>query len=407
MKNLCKKIIGLILVIILLLSTNVSIAVSQSDINNKKNEQQENNKKINETQSKIDEVKEIKDETLREVEKLNTQINEYQGQISSLENQINDASKKIEEAEEKLAQAEEDYKDQQKMIEQRMVAVYEAGETSYLDFLLSSQSLTDFISNYYLVSELTQYDTELLEKLQKQKEQIETAKRELEEGKKELTTAKSSKETVATQLKGVKSQKDAKVSELSAEEKKLQEQIAELQKDNVAINQRIQAMQAQIEADRKAAEEEAKKHQNNSSSGGSSTSGSSSAGFIRPVNSYVTTGMYYSSGSYHGAVDFGAGGVNGMPVYAVADGRVVTTQALTTSYGNYIIIYHPSSNLYTLYAHGQAGSISVSQGQLVRQGQQIMRVGSTGNSTGPHLHFEVRKAPGYYSNRVNPMAYLP
>lgn len=408
MKNLCKKIIGLILVIILLLSTNVSIAVSQSDINNKKNEQQENNKKINETQSKINEVQEIKDETLREVEKLNAQINEYQGQISSLENQINDASKKIDEAEEKLVQAEEDYKDQQKMIEQRMVAVYEAGETSYLDFLLSSQSLTDFISNYYLVSELTQYDTELLEKLHKQKEQIETAKRELEEGKKELTTAKSSKESVATQLKGVKSQKDAKVSELSAEEKKLQEQIAELQKDNVAINQRIQAMQAQIEADRKAAEEEAKKNQgNNSNSGGSSTGGSSSAGFIRPVNSYVTTGMYYSSGSYHGAVDFGASGVNGMPVYAVADGRVVTTQALTTSYGNYIIIYHPSSNLYTLYAHGQAGSISVSQGQLVKQGQQIMRVGSTGNSSGPHLHFEVRKAPGYYSNRVNPMAYLP
>lgn len=408
MKNLCKKIIGLILIIILLLSTNVSIAVSQTDINNKKNEQQENNKKINETQSKIDEVQEIKDETLKEVEKLNTQINQYQDQISSLQKEINDASKKIEEAEVKLAEAEEDYKGQQEMIEQRMVAVYEAGETSYLDFLLSSQSLTDFISNYYLVSELTQYDTELLEKLQKQKEQIENAKRELEDSKKELTTAKSSKETIAIQLKGAKSQKDAKVSELTAEEKKLQEQIAELQKDNAAINQRIQAMQAQIEADRKAAEEEAKKHQNNSNSGGnSSSSGSSSAGFIRPVNSYVTTGIYYSSGAYHGAVDFGASGVNGMPVYAVADGRVVTTQALTTSYGNYIIIYHPSSNLYTLYAHGQAGSISVSQGQLVKQGQQIMRVGSTGNSSGPHLHFEVRKAPGYYNNRVNPMAYLP
>ena len=117
--------------------------------------------------------------------------------------------------------------------------------------------------------------------------------------------------------------------------------------------------------------------------------------------------MYYSSGSYHGAVDFGASGVNGMPVYAVADGIVVTTAALTTSYGNYIILYHPSSNLYTLYAHGQAGSISVSQGQTVKQGQQIMRVGTTGNSTGPHLHFEVRTSPGYYSNRVNPAAYLP
>lgn len=165
-------------------------------------------------------------------------------------------------------------------------------------------------------------------------------------------------------------------------------------------------MQAQIEAARKAAEE-AKKNNNKSNSNSGSNSGTSSAGFIRPVNSYITTGMYYSSGSYHGAVDFGAGGVSGMPIYAVADGEVMKTAALTTSYGNYIIIYHPSSNLFTLYAHGQAGSISVSQGQTVKQGQQIMRVGSTGNSTGPHLHFEVRTYPGYYSNRVNPANYLP
>lgn len=405
MKNICKKIIGTVLVIIILLSANMSIAVSQTDINKQQNQQKENNNKINETKTKINEVQEIKDETLKEVESLNAQINEYQGQISSLEAQISDANNKIKDSEEKLAQAEVDYKKQQTMLEQRMVAVYEAGETSYLDFLLTSQSLSDFISNYYLVSELTQYDTELLEKLQEQKNEIQKAKDNLEEGKNQLTTAKASKESVASQLQKTKSEKDAKVSQLSAEEQKLQSQIAELQKDNESINKKIQAMQAQIEAERKKAEEEAKKNHNSNNS--SSNSGSSSAGFIKPVNSYVTTGLYYSSGSYHGAVDFGASGVNGMPVYAVADGIVVTTQALTTSYGNYIIIYHPSSNLYTLYAHGQAGSISVSQMQRVKQGQQIMRVGNTGNSSGPHLHFEVRTAPGYYSNRVNPANYLP
>lgn len=415
MKNICKKVIGTILIVILVLSTNMSIAVSQTDINNQKSQQQENNDKINETKDKIEDVQEIKDETLKEVEKLNSQINDYQGQISSLDTQISDANRKISEAEAKLAQSEEDYKKQQNMLEQRMVAVYEAGETSYLDFLLSSQSLTDFISNYYLVSELTQYDTELLEKIQKQKEEIEESKKTLENSKNELTSAKSSKETVANQLKTAKSQKDAKVSQLSSEEQQLQSQIAELQKDNESINRKIQAMQAQIEAERKKAQEQARaqaqananKNNSGSNSNVPSNSGTSSAGFIKPVNSYITTGMYYSSGSYHGAVDFGASGVNGMPVYAVADGIVVTTQALTTSYGNYIIIYHPSSNLYTLYAHGQAGSISVSELQTVKKGQQIMRVGSTGNSSGPHLHFEVRRAPGYYSNRVDPRAYLP
>ena len=185
----------------------------------------------------------------------------------------------------------------------------------------------------------------------------------------------------------------------------MQQQIDEIQKDNASINKKIQAMQAEL---KRIEEEEAKKNQNKPNGGNnSSSSGTSSAGFIRPVNSYITTGLYYSSGAYHGAVDFGASGINGMPIYAVADGIVVTTQALTTSYGNYIIIYHPSSNLYTLYAHGQKGSIRVSELQRVKQGQQIMNVGSTGNSSGPHLHFEVRKSPGLYSNRVDPRAYLP
>lgn len=412
MKIICQRIIGIILVVMLLACTNISLAVSQSDISAQQQEQESNKNKINEKQAQIDEVEEIKDATQKEVEQLNSQITEYQGQISTLDAQISNTNEKIKEEEQKLQQAEKDYQDKEELIKKRMVAIYMSGDTSYLDVLLSSKSLTDFISSYYLVSEVTQMDAELLEKIQKQKEEIENSKKELEESKTSLTTAKAEKESVNTQLKTAKSEKNAKVSQLSAQEQQLQSQIEELQKDNVAIDKKIQSMKTQIEAARKAAEE-AKKNQNNntsknnSSNNSSSTSGKSSAGFIRPVNSYITTGMYYSSGSYHGAVDFGASGISGSPVFAVADGIVVTTQALTTSYGNYIILYHPSSNLYTLYAHGQAGSISVSAGQTVKQGQQIMRVGSTGNSTGPHLHFEVRTSPGYYSNRVNPSAYLP
>ena len=403
MKTICQKIIGIILVIMILASFNISLAVTQSDINEKKQEQEANKNKINEKQAQIDQVEEIKDATQKEVEQLNSQITEYQGQISNLDAQISSTNEKIKEEEEKLQQAEQDYKDQEELIKKRMVALYMSGDTSYLDVLLSSKSFADFISSYYLVTEVTQMDTNLLEKIQKQKQEIENSKKELEQSKTSLTTAKAEKETVNTQLKTAKSEKNAKISQLSAQEQQIQSQIEELQKDNVAIDKKIQSMKAQIEAARKAAEEAKKNNSNNAGS----TSGKSSAGFIRPVNSYITTGMYYSSGSYHGAVDFGANGISGSPVYAVADAIVVTTQALTTSYGNYIILYHPSSNLYTLYAHGQAGSISVSMGQTVKQGQQIMRVGSTGNSTGPHLHFEVRTSPGYYSNRVNPSAYLP
>lgn len=406
MKNICKIIIGILVIIVLLTYSNIAIAVSQSDINAQKNQKEQNNDKINEIKDKEEEIKELKDKTLSEVEKLNSQITEYQGQISQLEAQINEANAKIKEAEDKIAKAEYDYKEQQDMLERRMVAVYESGETSYLDVLLSSEGITDFISNYYLVSEVTQYDLDLLEGIQKQKEEIEAAKKELETSKQSLTSAKAEKEGVSSRLKTAKSEKDKYISELSAEEKKLQEQIKQLQEDNVAIDKKIQKMQAQIEEARKKAEEEEKnKGQNN---GKPSNGGTSSVGFIKPVNSYVTTGMYYSSGSYHGAVDFGTPGINGSPIFAVADGIVVTSENLgNRSYGNYIIIYHPSCNLYTLYAHGQNGSRLVSEGQYVKQGQQIMSVGTTGNSSGPHLHFEVRTSPGYYSNRVNPNNYLP
>ena len=407
MKNIVQKIIVITIISILLLYTNTLIVSNAAnEISNYQAEQKQNESKITETQEKMKEVEKIKDETLKEVEKLNVQISDYEGQIETLDEQIVSTNKKIEDAQTKLQKAQKDYENQEKLLKERLVASYEAGETSYLDFLLSSESLTDLISNYYLVEEIASYDAELLDKIEKEKKEIEQAKQTLENSKKELATQKASKQSVSLQLKTSKSEKDKYVSQLSEEEKQLQSRIDQLKKDNQSIDAKIRAKQAEIEAALKRQQEQNGNNSNSGSNNSSSNSGTSSSGFIKPVNSYVTTGMYYSSGAYHGAVDFGAAGVNGMPVYAAADGIVHTTAALTTSYGNYVIIAH-YNGLYTLYAHGQAGSICVSEGQAVKKGQQIMRVGSTGNSTGPHLHFEVRKSPGTYSCRVNPLSYLP
>ena len=407
MKNIVQKIIVITIISILLLYTNTLIVSNAAnEISNYQAEQKQNESKITETQEKMKEVEKIKDETLKEVEKLNVQISDYEGQIETLDEQIVSTNKKIEDAQTKLQKAQKDYENQEKLLKERLVASYEAGETSYLDFLLSSESLTDLISNYYLVEEIASYDAELLDKIEKEKKEIEQAKQTLENSKKELATQKASKQSVSLQLKTSKSEKDKYVSQLSEEEKQLQSRIDQLKKDNQSIDAKIRAKQAEIEAALKRQQEQNRNNSNSGSNNSSSNSGTSSSGFIKPVNSYVTTGMYYSSGAYHGAVDFGAAGVNGMPVYAAADGIVHTTAALTTSYGNYVIIAH-YNGLYRLYAHGQAGSICVSEGQAVKKGQQIMRVGSTGNSTGPHLHFEVRKSPGTYSCRVNPLSYLP
>ena len=405
-KSIIIKMLGMLIVTIMLLQTTSVFAANVNDLNNQKASNQE---KINETQKEKEEVAAEKKKVTAEVEKLNTQITDYENQIDELDSKISDLNSKISESQSKLNKAEEDYINQQKLLESRLVAIQEAGETSYLDFLLSSEDITDLISNYYLISEIATNDTQLLENIQKQKEEIKKAKEELESSKRELDTSKASKESVSVQLKTAKNDKDKQVAQLSEDEKKLQSKLDELRQANRSIDSQIQAAQ---EAVRRYQEQQKQKQQSSSSSSGSGSSGGTtkagSSGFIYPVPSgytRVTTGMYYSSGSYHGAIDFGSNGINGQPVYAVADGYVVTSTRLSGSYGNYILIAH-ANGLYTLYAHGQDGSRTVSAGQTVTQGQQIMRVGSTGNSSGPHLHFEVRTSPGTYSNRQNPLNYL-
>lgn len=424
MRKLGLKILGSLVAVIILLQTNMYVIAveSTSDL---KNQQSAINDEKKEAEEDLKEVQAQKSETVKQVEDLSTQISDYETQIEELNGQISGLNTKIKESEEKLKKAQEDYTKQEKLLEDRLVATYEAGETSYLDFILSSESITDLISNYYLVTEVATNDTELLEKIQKQKQEIEQAKKELEEDKQQLATSKASKQGITTQLQTAKKEKNEQVAQLSEDEQKLQQRIEELRQANQSIDGKIKAAQAAIEAARKQQlqqQQQQKKQQSNNAgaSSGATSSGSNSSsnasptgttgssGFIYPVPSgyaRITTGMYYSSGSYHGAIDFGSGGINGQPVYAVADGYVVTSERLNGSYGNYIIIAH-YNGLYTLYAHGQDGSRTVSAGQTVKQGQQIMRVGSTGNSSGPHLHFEVRLSPGLYSNRVNPTAYL-
>ena len=320
------------------------------------------------------------------------------------EDMQNDIISQIEESEKKLETAQTEYENNKELAEERLVVMQESGDTTYLDMLLTSSSITDFISNYYLASELAEADTELLDSIEKERQEIENAKAELESNKKELDNSKTSKQAASSKLSVLREEKNTQVAQLTEDEKAIQKQIDEITEANKEIDQQIKQAEAQI---------------NNNGGGSGAPAGApsgsanlgnvSSSGFIYPVpSSYqkITTGLYYSSGAYHGAVDFGSGGINGQPIFAVAAGTVIISTRLNGSYGNYIIIKH-DNGLYTLYAHGQDGSRTVSTGDRVSQGQQIMRVGSTGNSTGPHLHFEVRTSPGGYSNRVDPRRYLP
>lgn len=414
MKKLSLKITGILMIVIFLLQSSVAVAATKTELNNSKSE---TDKKIEEAKEELEGIQTEKSETLKQVEELTGQISEYETQIRQLDQEIEELNEKIEQEETNLKKAEEDYTKQEKLLEDRLVATYEAGETSYLDFILSSDSITDLISNYYLVTEITTSDTELLEKIQNQKEEIEEAKQKLETSKKELDTSKTSKQQVSTQLQTSKKEKDTQVSKLSQEEKQTQAELEQFEADK----KEIQAELAAIAAQERAAAEAAKKQgngSNNSSSGGntsnsgSSNSGSgtpSASGFVFPVAGLSKANIAnknYPSYKGHTGVDVNIN-VSGKTIVAAKGGTVQRSKAYISngsyySYGECIVINH-GGGVATLYAHGSPGSRRVSVGQTVQAGQPIMTVGTTGNSSGEHLHFEVL----INGNPVNPLPYLP
>lgn len=412
-KRVLKKFVALSMTGVILLASS-TYTIAATDLNGQKNQ---NNEQIKNAQKDLTDVQNEKKSTTDQIEEISSQIEQYTNDIQNLTNKLSNLSTSIKESEEKLEKATEDYDKQEKLLEERLVAQYEAGDTSYLDVLVSAESLTDFISNYYLVSELAGYDLELLEKIDNQKKEIENTKTKLENDKKEVETTKQEKDTKNQQLVAAKKEKDAKVASLSEKERDIQAEIDDLKEANKSIDAKIEAANKKKQEQQNNSNNNSNKNNNSSNSnnsnsnsntnnGGGSNSNSkpSSKGFIKPVSGYpVTTGWYYSDGRLHGAVDFSGSGISGKPIMAAKSGTVIIVEHLKTSYGNYVMIDH-NDGTYSLYAH--MSSTAAREGQEVSQGQTIGYVGSTGNSSGPHLHFEIRVGSGKYSERVNPLNYI-
>ena len=397
MKHIGRKKILLVAVIVIFIMLGSFLNVFASTTSELRQQQQQNQKELNEAKEQQEKIRSQMSEIQRQVDELDSKISDYQTEINDLTSQIDDISKNIDLTQQELTRTENELKEKEALLETRLVASYKAGDTTYLDVLLSSDSLTSFLSNYYLVEQISENDTKLINTIKETKEQIEESKKQLEENKATLETAKQTQVDKKAELDVAKKEKEQAVAKLSAEDQEVQKKIDEMRSEDT----RIQAAIKKAEA---AASRPNVSNRGNTS-GTSTSSDSNPGGFIYPVPSgyrTITTGMYYEkSKKYHGAVDFGSGGIAGQPVYVAKEGTVILTENLKSSYGTYVIIKH-NNGLYSLYAHGQAGSICVSEGQYVSQGQQIMKVGSTGNSTGPHLHFEVR----INGEHVNPQKYL-
>lgn len=364
-----KKIIltCLLIVVVLVSFTTVVIADDLIDLQNRKNEL---NNQITEANEQVENIQIELTDTLKQIDNLDQKIETYQGQVDELNGKLETLQNQIKIAEEKLTNLENNYKIQRKTFQNRIVAQYEAGDVQYLDVLLSSNTLSEFISNYYLIGEIAKYDRNLLDNIDRQKNEIEKIKTTLTEREKNLKTVKENKEKTATALENAKVIKNSYAKQLTDSEKETQSKIAEYQRE-------LDNLEAQIVTitSIKVGEDYV---------GGE---------FAWPAPGYSTITSKYGMRVHpilkthrvHSGTDIAM--PMGAYIIAANDGVVTKAGYSSTGYGNMVLIDH-GGGVSTLYGHGS--EILVQTGQTVKRGDIIMKAGSTGWSTGPHLHFEVR-----------------
>jgi len=176
-------------------------------------------------QSKLDAIMQENKSTSKQIADISTQIASYQNQIADLNDQISNLQTTIQQTTAQLSDAQAQYAKQQQMLEDRLVALYENGNTTYLDVLLNSNSLGDFVSNYYLISEVASYDSDLLSQIEQSKEQLQTTENNLEAQQSGLESRKSTLQGTEKSLSASKASMAAKMSTLTAEQQALQQQI--------------------------------------------------------------------------------------------------------------------------------------------------------------------------------------
>ncbi|MGE5328150.1 MAG: murein hydrolase activator EnvC family protein [Deltaproteobacteria bacterium] len=339
-----------------------------------------NSKSINTKMKQLNGVKKEKKEISHEIEVLDRQIDSARMSIEDLKKQISDYNQNIEEKEAQINQAEEKMKNLEQMLKARIVALYKNGESTYLEMILDADSFSDFFARYHFVKSILEQDKELLESTAETREIIQQAKTAIEKQKKSREAAKESKVTVKRNLDTFRGNRSSYLRQLSEKQKNLEVTIDEELKESDRLKEKIKRIQ---------------KGSKKVYSGGVfhwPIDGSSS------VKSYFGMRMHpiLKKKKMHTGVDIWAS--SGTDIVAVSDGTVIMADWFG-GYGKTVIIDHGSGKS-TLYAH--TSKILVSEGAEVKAGKKIAEVGSTGLSTGPHLHFEVREN----GTPVNPLTYI-
>lgn len=421
-----KKILSLLLAFTLLFTTLVYSSAQDSKIDEYKDKIEQYENKIDAAQEKIDALKGDISQVKTYIEELDSQVAMYQEQIDAYQSQIDayqskiddynaqneeyqkqidELNEKIDEYNAQILEKEEEIDAKYDELKDIIRTNYINGETSALEVLLCSDDFSEYLTKAQFLSSLADFEQQLIDGINEDIEVIDEAVEQIDVEKENIV--------------GLQNEIDAKIAEIETMQSAVEENQAKVEANQNVILQKVnessnyleslndesaeyKAMIAEYEKAINEFDKQIEKLIKQNASSGTGTLANSS-GLICPLQHsgvYVTSPFYRNSdGSYHGALDLSVyGGSYGLSISAAESGKVVTA-SYHWSYGNYVVIDH-GNGLSTLYAH--CSSLSVGAGQSVSKGQTIGRVGSTGNSSGPHLHFEVR----INGSRVDPSNYI-
>lgn len=383
-----RSVIAMAIIILLVLGMLTSIVLSVktygasdsvADMQDELNDLAEKQERL---EKELDKIADQKEATLEQKEIIDQQISDLNDEAAILENMVDTLSTQLSDSKAKLEKAQGELDKNTQLAKDRIRAMYELGSTSYIEIILSSSSLHDFITRVELVKQMAAYDKSVIDDLKETKDTIETETKAIEEKTKKQQAALSTMESNLANLERKQSQSDALI-------KKFNEQTEENLKALEAAEAAKEKLRAEI--DKAIANSDKEEYV-----GGE---------FVWPVPGYygITSQFGYRyhpiSGKYkyHNGTDISGSGISGKPILAANSGTVLIA-GYNSGYGNYVVIDH-GGGITSLYAH--AKSLNVRAGQTVSRGDTIAYVGSTGYSTGPHLHLEFTEN----GKRTDPLAY--